>query len=188
MLVGMAVWRTRVIREPRRYRSLLWTFCGISGAIGILNTTADVLSQSSGREAHVPRLLAAIGSHVPLALAYAAGLIAWKPSQRVWELMRPVTAAGRMALTSYLTQSLVFALLFYGYGLGLFGRLDPTTAAGIGVALYAVLLWFSAWWFRQYRCGPFEWLWRSITYGHRQPMLVHNPIRSSAMTSRAGEA
>src|SRR5450755_2229899 len=33
-------------------------------AIGILNTTADVLSQSSGREAHVPRLLAAIGSHV----------------------------------------------------------------------------------------------------------------------------
>ena len=57
-----------------------------------------------------------------------------------------------------------------GYGLGLFGKLDPTSASILGVGLYIVQLSFSVWWLNRYRFGPFEWLWRSMTYGRRQPM------------------
>ena len=85
-----------------------------------------------------------------------------------------------MALTNYLTQSLVFALLFYGYGFRLFGRLDPKTTAAFGVAFYGGQLWFSVWWLKHYCFGPFEWLWRSMTYGRRQPMRVFHAVPALA--------
>jgi uncharacterized protein len=170
LLLGVAAWRTSLIREPQRRRSWLWSACLVAGTIGIVNTTADVLSQAYGKSVKLPGLLASLGSNFPVALAYAFALLAWQRSPRVAALVAPVAAAGRMALTNYLTQSVVLALVFYGYGLGLFGRLDPVTAAVLGVTLYAAQLWFSTWWLQRYRFGPFEWLWRSLTYGRRQPM------------------
>lgn len=174
MLLGVAVWRAGVIREPRRYRSLLWAVCLGAGIVGIVNSTADVLWEAFRKAVHVMPAFAVLGSDVPLAFAYACGLLLWRRSARAEAFTAPIAAAGRMALTNYLMQSLVFALLFYGYGLGLFGRLDPTTATLIGVAFYVGQLWFSKWWLNRYRFGPFEWLWRSLTYGRRQPMrLLH---------------
>lgn len=170
MLLGAAVWRIGVIREPGRYRRWLWAVCFVAGAIGIVNTTSEVLARSRGETVHLMPALEALGSHVPLAFAYAAALLAWSRSKRAPYMTAPVAAAGRMALTNYLAQSIVLAILFYGYGFGLFGRLDQTAGAAIGVAFYAAQLGFSAWWLKRYRFGPFEWVWRSLTYGRRQPM------------------
>jgi uncharacterized protein len=170
MVFGVAVWRTGVIREPWRYRSLLWAVCAAGAIVGLVNTTADVLSESHKISVALPRGLRVFGSHLPLAFAYAAGLLAWKRSKRAGAFTSPLVAAGRMALSNYLAQSLVFALLFYGYGFQLFGRLDPETAAALGVAFYGLQLWFSVYWLKRYRFGPFEWLWRSLTYGRRQFM------------------
>jgi uncharacterized protein len=170
MVLGVAVWRAGVIREPWRYRSALWTVCAVGAMIGLVNTAADVLAESFKMQLRLPRVLNALGSHLPLALAYAAGLLAWERSERAVAFTSPIAAAGRMALTNYLVQSLVFALVFYGYGFQLFGRLDPQTAAAFGTVFYAVQLWFSVRWLKRYRFGPFEWLWRSLTYGRLQPM------------------
>jgi uncharacterized protein len=172
MLLGVALWRFGVIRKPQAYRTALRAVCLGAGTIGLINTTAAVLSESTGREIQVPWQVQALGSNVPLALAYAAALLAWRPSESSRAITGPVAAAGRMALTNYLSQSLVFALLFYGFGLGLFGRLAPAAAAGLGMALYVGQLAFSRWWLSRYCFGPFEWLWRSMTYGRAQPMRV----------------
>jgi uncharacterized protein len=185
MLVGVAVWRTGVIAEPRRYRSLLWAVCLGAGVLGICNTTAEVLAQSSGRPVKVALFLEVLGSHVPLAFAYAAALLSWRRSARATAVTAPVAAAGRMALTNYLMQSIAFALLFYGYGFQLFGRLDPLAATVIGVAFYASQLWFSTWWLKQYQFGPFEWLWRSLTYGRRQPMRRGQAVRALAASAQS---
>jgi uncharacterized protein len=75
-----------------------------------------------------------------------------------------------MALSNYLAQSAIFSLLFYGFGLGLFGRLGSAITAPLGLAVFAAQLVASEWWLRQFRFGPAEWLWRSLTYGRRQPM------------------
>jgi uncharacterized protein len=109
---------------------------------------------------------------VNLALAYAAALLAWKRSQGAATATAPFVAAGRMALSNYLGQTIAFAVLFYGYGFGLFGKLPPSTTAVIGIVFYGVQLWLSVWWLRRFRFGPFEWLWRSLTYGRRQPMRI----------------
>ena len=77
---------------------------------------------------------------------------------------------GRMALTNYLMQSIVLGWVFYGYGFGLFGRIGPVAAAAIGVAIYMMQVYLSRLYLQRFRFGPFEWLWRSLSYGFRQPM------------------
>lgn len=186
MLLGMAVWRSGVVRDPGRYRSVLWAVCLVAGAIGLVNTTAGLMEDVFKIQVHVPAAFGALGSHVPLAMAYGCALLAWRPSGRFTAFLAAVAGAGRMALTNYLAQSLVFALVFYGWGFGLFGRLDPQTAAAFGVAFYAGQLWFSAWWLRRYRFGPCEWLWRSLTYGRRQPMRQTTSVAALSTAARQG--
>jgi uncharacterized protein len=75
-----------------------------------------------------------------------------------------------MALSNYLAQSILFGLFFYGFGFGLFGRLGSAITALIGIAVYLGQLVASYVWLQHYRFGPAEWMWRSLTYGCRQPM------------------
>lgn len=87
----------------------------------------------------------------------------WRP---FLELFAPV---GRMALTNYLAQSVICVLVFYAGGL--FGRVGATTALAISLVIFAFQLAFSRWWLARFRFGPAEWLWRTVSYGRRQPML-----------------
>jgi uncharacterized protein len=75
-----------------------------------------------------------------------------------------------MALTNYLMHSLMYLLLFYGFGLALLGRVGTTFCLGLSIVIFAAQILFSSWWLRRFRFGPAEWLWRSLTYGSRQPM------------------
>jgi uncharacterized protein len=170
MLLGMAVWRTGLVQEPGRHRGLLRTVLTCTGAVGGISTALLVLGESSGGSAPVPAFLTAGSSHLLLATAYAAGVFLWWSYPRSPKLANYFAAAGQMALTNYLIQSLILSYLFYGYGLGLFGRLDSGPAAMIGIAIYAAQLVFSSAWLRSYRFGPVEWLWRSLTYGSWQPL------------------
>ena len=70
---------------------------------------------------------------------------------------------------NYLTQSVIFSALFYGFGFGLFGRLGSAVAALLGLVVFAAQLAASDWWLERFRFGPTEWLWRSLTYGRWQP-------------------
>ncbi|MEV7851496.1 DUF418 domain-containing protein [Streptomyces sp. NPDC088183] len=102
-----------------------------------------------------------------LSVAYAAGLLLWFGTRRGAAAARVLAPAGRMALTNYLTQSLVMALVFSGYGLGLYGRTGAAAAVGGALVLYAGQLALSGWLMRRYRLGPVEWLLRTVTLGVR---------------------
>jgi uncharacterized protein len=119
----------------------------------------------------VPLGIAAYAFGAPiLALAYAAG-IASLTLRPVWRrLLWPMAAAGRMALTNYLLQSAICTTIFYSYGLGLFGRIGPAQGLALSLSIYAAQLVISPLWLSAFRFGPMEWLWRSLTYGRRQPM------------------
>ena len=72
---------------------------------------------------------------------------------------------GRMAFTNYILQSVIFSLIFFGYGLGLFGKLGAFVTLLLGIGVFAAQCAFSALWLRRYRYGPLEWLWRALMYG-----------------------
>ena len=95
-------------------------------------------------------------------LIYKAGLLTW--------LTPRLAAVGRMALTNYLTHSIVCATLFYGYGLGAFGHVNRIGLAGTELVIWIVQLLVSPIWLERFRFGPAEWLWRSLTYWKLQPM------------------
>lgn len=78
--------------------------------------------------------------------------------------------AGRMALTNYLLQSVVASLVFYGYGLAMWGRIGYAGMVLLAVVVFALQVLASRWWLARYRFGPLEWAWRWLTYGTRPPM------------------
>lgn len=87
--------------------------------------------------------------------------------KRFLHVLAPV---GRMALTNYLGQSVIAIAIFYGLGLGWYGRVGPTAAVGVCVGIFAAQALASAWWLRLFQFGPAEWAWRSLTYGRKQPL------------------
>lgn len=81
-----------------------------------------------------------------------------------------MSAIGRTALSNYLLQSIVGTLIFYSYGLGLFGRVGLAVLLIPTIVIYVIQTVLSQWWLQRYRYGPAEWLWRSATYGRRLPL------------------
>jgi uncharacterized protein len=72
--------------------------------------------------------------------------------------------AGRMALTNYLTQSLVCSLVFYGYGLGQYGEWGRASQVGFVVLVFVLQVLASRWWMARFEFGPLEGLWRAGTH------------------------
>lgn len=107
---------------------------------------------------------------VLLALGYGAAIMALMQLPRARRVLSSFAPVGRMAFTNYVLQSIIFGFVFFGYGLGQFGRMGAATAFVIGVAAYIMQMVLSRWWLRRYRFGPIEWLWRSLMYGTTQPM------------------
>jgi uncharacterized protein len=159
-LLGAFAWRTGILRNPPRHLPVLIA----AGCIGL--GTALILSHAGGE---VGLLAEPLGT-ILLALGYSAGIIGIANIESGRRLLGWAAPLGRMAFTNYLAQSVIFGWIFYGYGLGLFGRLGVASALAIGVAVYIAQVLFSAWWLRRYRYGPVEWLWRTLMYGAVQPM------------------
>ena len=119
-----------------------------------------------------------------LALGYAATIILAARSPRGRAVLTPLGGVGRMALTVYLTQTLAFTTLFYGYGFGQAYRLGPAAVTLYAVAIFAAQIVACQWWSRRFRFGPVEWLWRSLTYLKWQPLRLENDVSSRDAASR----
>ena len=85
-------------------------------------------------------------------------------------LQQRLAATGQMALTNYITQSLIGVFIFWGVGLGLYGQVERTGQILIVLAVWALQLLWSKPWLGRYYFGPLEWAWRSMTYGKAQKM------------------
>ncbi len=108
---------------------------------------------------------------VPLSLAYVSWIcLHWIKTkhQSRWKYLAPV---GRMALTNYLVQTTVGIIIFYGVGFGLGGHIGPSLFMPIALAVYAIQILYSNIWFKYFNYGPFEWIWRQLTYGKRLPLI-----------------
>ena len=106
-------------------------------------------------------------SHVvrlPMILGYAAILVAMTPIWAATGLGRRLSAAGRMAFTNYIGASAVMAVIFQGWGFGLYGQFMRPGMELFVLFGWALMLTFSPWWLARFRYGPLEWLWRCLTY------------------------
>ena len=114
--------------------------------------------------------LAFLGN-LPACLGYVGVVVLMLHSKTVFARIRVLGPLGRMALTNYLTQSLICAIYFFGYGAGHWGMPRAQQIVFV-LVVYVLQIIFSQWWLSKFRYGPMEWLWRGYTYRQIPPFRI----------------
>jgi len=158
-LLGVLLWRAGILQRAAGLRLETAIAAIVGTAAGAVLTATTPLGTIGGFLAPVV-----------LAFGYGATLL-WIASLPVMRrAVSGLAPVGRMAFSNYVVQSIVFGCIFFGYGLGQFGRMNAAPALVLGIAVFMAQIALSRWWLRHYRFGPLEWLWRTLMYGARPPM------------------
>ncbi|MYJ68549.1 MAG: DUF418 domain-containing protein, partial [Gemmatimonadetes bacterium] len=173
MLVGMALYRLGVVTGARSavfYRRMAVLGLATGLPLCVWGASAMVRPGVESDQVMFSTLLLNYVGSIGVFLGYVALVILMVKGGWLSWLRRRLEAAGRMALTNYISQSIICSLIFYGHGLGLFERVSALGQVGVVVAIWALQLAWSPWWLARFRFGPVEWIWRSATYMKQQPM------------------
>lgn len=177
-LLGYAAGRVGLVADPSSHGRLLGRVCWIGWLSGVVATCA-IGAFGTRPEPGVPVADDSLLQHflegvnaLGFAVAYASTFILLYQRQSWHDLLKHLAPAGRMCLTNYLTQTLISVPLFYGWGHGVGPRFGMFGVIGTWGMVYGAQIVLSHWWLQRYQFGPAEWLWRSLTYGGRQPMAL----------------
>lgn len=176
MLIGMAMLKLGVLSAERSmgfYLGMIVVGYGIGLPLGfhemnmVVASGFDLLAQKQADTTYELSRFAMVVGHLGLFLAFIkAGLAQW--------FQRGMAAVGQMALSNYLMQTIICTWLFYSFGpgMGLYGQLERYELYYVVAAIWVAEFIWSQLWLKRFRFGPFEWVWRSLTYWERQPMKL----------------
>jgi uncharacterized protein len=177
MMLGLLAARHRLFQTARDRLPLIRKAQWWSLAVGIVFGAAYGIAHGLIKNRSQPSVLGLVAStafvwcRLCIMTFYVATLLRMAEHPTWQRRLRPIALAGRMPLTNYLLETLLASLVFYGWGLGLWGKLGPALLLALAMAIYFVtLVPFSALWMRHFQFGPMEYLWRALTYG-RWPRL-----------------
>ncbi|HMR92961.1 MAG TPA: DUF418 domain-containing protein [Chitinophagaceae bacterium] len=171
LLLGMALykWHFFSSRFSRR-RYLLIGLLAIAAGLALAwlrqdcrqAQLADYAVYVSARS--FPASLAFPFENLLMATGYAA-LLLWlvrlQPALWLWKIF---AAPGQMALTTYLSQTIMATVFFYGYGMGFYGHMPQWQLYAVAAEIWLIQAVFSVFWLRRYRMGPAEWLWHYLIH------------------------
>ena len=183
--LGAAIGRSGILDDIPRFvpllRRIAWIAlpAGIAAGLAIRLVLDEIVSLPGDPETwrSVAQSLRSPAALL-LAAGYCAGIVV--ALQRDWgkRLFGVFAPVGRMALTNYLAQGLIYAFVLFGVGpgLGLAGKIGSFHVLLWCIGFFAFQTAFSHWWLARYRFGPMEWLWRTLTYGTRPAMRRVTPL------------
>jgi uncharacterized protein len=183
MLVGIAFIKTGVLAAERSF-GFYWKMLLIS--YGICLPIGAFTAWKSWQQGFEPLTTNFTYSTYQLArvgmtMGHAA-LILLLCKYGVWPAMRArLAAVGKTALSNYIAHSVIYGLVFYGYGFNLFDKLQRYQLYYVVLGMWIFSLIWSPIWLKHFRFGPLEWVWRSLTYWKRQPMRIIQPVQADAM-------
>jgi len=172
MLLGMALLKYGVLTgaaSRRVYTTMLLVGYAIGLAVNLFETTS-LTREDFSVEALITSYLTYDLGRIPMTLGHVGLIGLLYRMSPLSAAMRNLSAVGQMALTNYLTQSVICMFVFTGAGMALYGHLQRYELYYVVFAIWIVQLIWSPLWLRRFRFGPAEWLWRSLTYWKRQPM------------------
>jgi len=173
-LVGLLIGRRGVeatLSDGPLLRSTLVSALAIG--LPIVFTQGYVMLTQPAVPAWLTALDTTVGS-AALGFAYAAALLLLLQIPIWTARLAPLGALGRASLSNYLTQSLIFTSLYYGYGGGLYARVHLSLSVLLALVLFTLQVLASRWWLSRHAQGPVEALWRRLTYTDN-PVLVQKP-------------
>ena len=170
ILIGAGIYRTGFMNggmPARTYRATAIVGLAVGlplAAAGVIVTAINDYSREIAFIGQIPNTLGTI----PASLGYMSLIILWNNRADNW-LKRRLRAAGRMALTNYLTQT-VLGVLVLTMLLGDVGSVNRAALLVFVLAVWALQLWWSQAWLSRFLFGPAEWAWRVATYRSGQPL------------------
>ena len=169
ILMGAGLYRLGFMNgrmSPRTYKMTAAIGIGAGLSLAIASVVVTALGDYARSVAFIGQIPNTLGT-IPAALGYMSLVILWDRSPDSW-LKQRLRAVGRMALTNYLSQTLlgvaVLTILLSDAAIGRTGVLVFV------LAVWALQLWWSQAWLDRFLFGPAEWLWRVGTYRRRQPL------------------
>lgn len=184
-LLGAYAARRGLLHDVSVHRRILVRIAWATGVVGWASAalhTAVLLDVSALAPFRHPIEGWAIAAGAPaLGLFYVTAFALVHVRTREAGFWRPFVAVGRTAFTNYIMQSVLCTLIFYGYGLGLYGKTGPGVNALIALAVFGLQLAVSTWWTARFPTGPLERLWRIGTYGVTTPR-----VRSGSVLPKDG--
>jgi len=187
MLIGMALFRLGVLtleRRTRLYVAMMLAGYAIGLTVNILETRWILSHQFSALAFAQANLSYDLG-RLAMTIGHLGVLLLFVRSGILTVLRRALAAVGQMAVTNYLMQSVIMAILFVG--LGWFNQLERHELYYVVLAVCAFQLVFSPLWLRYFRFGPVEWLWRYLTYMER-PLFRRDSPAGAAMPAALATA
>jgi uncharacterized protein len=175
-LLGVWFVRSGLMEEPAKHLAFFRKLAlyGLPVGIGLgLLTGFIAMSHTPGERYDgwgIARGLLTLGN-LPACLGYVGLVVTMLYSRTALSRIRVLAPLGRMALTTYLMQSLICVTFFYGFGLGHWGLARAQQVLFVAV-VYAAQIAFSHWWLARFRYGPMEWLWRGFTYRQVPPLRI----------------
>ncbi|MCP5107532.1 MAG: DUF418 domain-containing protein [bacterium] len=176
-LLGIWGWRRGILQDIEGNLKFLKRVLWFSLPVGVVFTAGFFLMRFLFKIPPTPavvslgRLAYTIGE-IGMCLFFVSGIVFLYRKGKWPRLWSSLAAVGRMAFSNYVFQSVVCTFIFYSYGLKLFGKTGPLVNFLLVIVVFAIQIPLSVWWGRHFRFGPVEWLWRSLTYGKRQPMRL----------------
>lgn len=172
MLLGMALLKWGVLTGASSTRVYL-AMIVIGYSLGLtvnLHEVRELENAQFSPEAMMRVFMTYDLGRIPMTMGHLGVIALLCRARWASRLMRVFAAVGQMALTNYLSQSLLCLLIFTGAGLAWYGQLARHELYYVVAAIWVLQLIWSPLWLRHFRYGPAEWVWRSLTYWHLQPL------------------
>jgi uncharacterized protein len=177
-LFGYVAGRQRWFDDDGAHHLPLFRKLLVYGLIAALGSVALLIAFVAGVfHAHRPGLALQLIINVVRELgllgqtaAYMAMVVLLLRRARWRRLLLLLAPAGRMPLTTYISQSVICTAIYYGWGFGLAGKLHSAACVGLSLAIFTLQVCLCHVWLRYFRFGPLEWVWRALVYRYRPPM------------------
>lgn len=167
-MIGLVAGRLELFVKSERSlrfwrRALLWSLAAAVPLYLLKELVPPHLEQATVAAYYgvaVPRIY----NVATMTILVSAFVLCWFHAGDGYRLQRSAAAYGRMSLTNYITQSILGVAIYYNCGLGLYDRTGGVACVAIGLGIFFVQLAWSRRWLATHPQGPFEYVWKRLTW------------------------
>ena len=143
-------------------RVLVGSLCAFAVLFPLYKVVPNMIDTACIKES--VKVMLNMWKNFAMMLFYVSGVVVLFYRTTAKNFLIKIAPYGKMSLTNYLSQSIIGGFVFYNWGLGLYKYSGHTSSLMLGVLCVALQYLFCRWWLKSHSHGPFEALWRKLTW------------------------
>lgn len=178
MLLGIALFKLKILsgeKPVRFYLAMVLIGYSIGLTVNYFETTNILNNNFSYLSFYQSNITYDLG-RVPVAMGHIGMIMLFSKLNVLGWLKYAISCVGKMALTNYLTHSVICMIIFTGVGFGLFGKLERYELLYVVFSIWIFQLIISPIWLKYFHYGPAEWVWRRLSYFNDPPFRKHGEV------------